>query len=117
MFNLLAILSPYKWALIGIGLLISHAAVWHVSATYTESKYLGKQLDVANAIIETNGKNQTLKNDITKSVTEAMGKWSKLTEQSNRKLQNEIAKDPVYRDCKSSPSVMREYQNKLDNQP
>lgn len=91
--------------------------LWHVASTYTEAKYIQKQLDVAEAVIETNAKNQDIKDAIAKSVAEALAKWRPANEQSNRKIENEITKDPVYRDCKSSPSVMREYQNKLDAQP
>lgn len=91
--------------------------LWHVASTYTETKYIKKQLDVAEAVNEANAKNQDVKDSIAKAVAEALAKWRPANEQSNRKIENEITKDPVYRDCKSSPSVVREYQNKLDNQP
>lgn len=111
------IFLKYKLVIYAVVFAIYSATLWHISATYTESKYLAKELDIANAVIETTNKNQVTKNEISKVLTDTLTKLNKDNSQTNRKIQNEIAKDPVYRDCKSTPDLMHEYQNKLDNQP
>ena len=114
---MLLFFAKFKLYIIGVVLLVSHFAVWHLATALTEAKYTKKQLDVAEAVIETNDKNQATKDEIAKTVAEALAKWRPANVIINRKIENELNKDPVYRDCKSTPSVMREYQNKLDSQP
>lgn len=117
MTKLLAIFASYKWVVIGIALLASYGVVWHVSSTYAKAECLEESLERVETTLENNDKNQATKDDIAKGVAEALAKWRPINQESNRKIENEIAKDPVYRDCKSNPDVVREYQHKLDNQP
>lgn len=109
--------NRYKLYVYAALFVIYSLGLWNIAATHTEAKYIQKQLDMEKALNASNAKNQDIKDSIAKGVAEALAKWRPANEQSNRKIENEITKDPVYRDCKSSPSVMREYQDKLDNQP
>lgn len=111
------LLARFKWYLVGVLLVVSHLAVWHTAVKLTSAKYVQKQLDVAEAVIKTTAANQTTKDEIAKTVAEALAKWRPANVIINRKIQNELNKDPVYRDCKSNPDVMLNYQNKLDSQP
>lgn len=112
-----ALLLKYKLAVYAVLVAAFTAGVWHVASTYTESKYLQKQLDVAEAVIEVNAKNQITRDEITKALEEQLAVLKPQITTINRNITNEITKDRVYIDCKSSPSVMREYQRKLDLQP
>ena len=109
--------TQYKIYIIGFLLVVSHLFVWHEAVVHTEAKYTKKELDVAQAVLKTNADNQTTKDEIAKTVAEALAKWRPANVIINRKIQNELDKNPVYRDCKSAPSVMLDYQNKLDSQP
>lgn len=109
--------STYKLYIYAAIFVMYSFAVWHVASGYTNSKCTADKLAIANQTLEDNNKNQVTKDVIAKAVAEALAKWRPINNESNRKIENEIAKDPIYRDCKSSPSVVREYQNKLDNQP
>ena len=109
--------TQYKIYIIIAALLASYLGVWHLASSSVEAKYVKKELDVATAVAKANSDNQTTKDSIAKVVAESLAKWRPANVIINRKIQNELDKDPVYRDCKSAPSVMREYQNKLDNQP
>ena len=111
------LLARFKWYLIAALLVVSHLVVWHTAVKLTSAKYIQKQLDVAEAVIKTTAANQTTRDDIAKTVAEALAKWRPANVIINRKIQNELDKDPVYRDCKSAPSVMLDYQDKLDSQP
>lgn len=115
MLNLL--LLKYKWAIYAVLFTVYTVGVWHVSAVYVQSKYVQKELDTTQAVISTTNKNTITKNEISKTLGETIAKVNKQNITTNRNIQNEINKDPVYRDCKSTPSIMHEYQNKLDNQP
>lgn len=110
-------LSTYKYYFMGVVFVIYSATLWHISSTYTEAKYLGKQLNVAEATLQVTKENTITKNEIVKSMSETLAALKPQTTVINRTIQNEIYKDRVYIDCKSSPSVMREYQRKLDLQP
>jgi len=109
--------NTYKLYIYALAFVAYSAGLWHVASTYTEAKYLGKQLDVAEAVIKTTEQNDAIKKEISKAVAQELAKWRAEANKSNRKLQDAIKKDPVYTDCKSNPDVMREYQNKLDSQP
>lgn len=111
------IFLKYKLVIYAVLFAIYTGMVWHVSATYTETKHLQKAVEVAEATIATNKSNELTKNEISKALTETVAKLKQQNTQTNRNIQNEIAKAPVYRDCKSTPDLMHEYQNKLDNQP
>lgn len=111
------LLLKYKIA-IYIAILVAYTAgIWHVAATYTENRYTKKQLDVAEAIIITTNKNQITRDEIDKTLQDMLANLKPQITTINRNITNEITKDRVYIDCKSSPSVMREYQRKLDLQP
>lgn len=109
--------NTYKYYTLGIVFVIYSVVLWHVSSTYAEAKYLGKQLDVAEATLQVTKENTIAKNEIVKSMSETLAALKPQTTVINRTIQNEIVKDRVYIDCKSNPSVMREYQRKLDHQP
>lgn len=111
------ILLKYKLLIYAVLFAVYTGMVWHVSATYTESKHIQKALEVAEATLVTSNANQLTKNEISKTLTDTLALLDKQNSKINRNIQNEIAKDPVYRDCKSTPNLMHEYQNKLDNQP
>ena len=111
------LLARFKWYLVVVLLVVSHFVVWHTAVKLTSAKYVQKQLDVAEAVIKTTAANQTTRDDIAKTVAEALAKWRPANVIINRKIQNELDKDPVYRDCKSAPNVMLDYQDKLDGQP
>ena len=114
---MLGIFNTYK-LYIYAGLFIAYSlGLWNVAATYTEAKYLQKQLNVAEAIIDTKEKNDLTKADIEKTMQETLASLRPQNTVINRTIQNEILKDTVYLDCKSNPNVMREYQRKLDQQP
>lgn len=111
------IFLKYQLVIYAVLFAIYTGIVWHVSATYTESKHLAQAVKVAEATIATNNSNQITKNEISKTLAETIAKLNQQNSPTNRNIQNEIAKAPVYRDCKSTPNIMHEYQNKLDNQP
>jgi hypothetical protein len=111
------LLLKYKLAIYAALFVAYTAGVWHVSSTYTESKYIKKQLDVAEAVIQTTAKNSEIRDNISEIMEEKLSKLRPLQTTINRNITNEIAKDTVYIDCKSNPNVMREYQRKLDLQP
>jgi predicted Holliday junction resolvase-like endonuclease len=111
------LLQKYKLAIYAVLFVIYTVGVWNVSAKYTESKYLQKQLDVAEAVIATTAKNDEIRDNISEIMEEKLAKLRPLQTTINRNITNEIAKDTVYIDCKSNPNVMREYQRKLDLQP
>lgn len=109
--------DTYKiYILLGLAAVYS-AGLWHVSSTYAKANCLKESLERVETTLENNGKNQVTKDEIAKITAEALAKWRPANQASNRKIENEIAKDPVYRDCKSNPDVVREYQGKLDSQP
>lgn len=109
--------KEYKVYIIIAALLASYVGVWHVASSLVKAEYIQKELDVVVAVAKANAENQTTKDSIAKVVAESLSKWRPANVIINRKIQNELDKDPVYRDCKSAPSVMHEYQNKLNNQP
>lgn len=114
---MLKLFNTYKIYILVVVFGIYSFGLWNVASTYTESKYLNKQLDVAQVIIETTTKNEDIKNSIDQILSDKIGAIKSQTTVINRTIQNEILKDTVYIDCKSNPSVMREYQNKLNLQP
>lgn len=104
----------YIYAALFIGYSVG---LWNVASTYTEAKYVQKQLDVAVAVLETKEKNEVTAQAIQKTMEETLAALRPQNTVINRTIQNEILKDTVYLDCKSNPNVMREYQRKLDLQP
>ena len=109
--------NQYKLYVYAFILVIWSLGIWHVSATYTKADYIKKQLDVAQATIAITKENAITSAAIGKTIEDKLAGLKPQTTVINRNITNEIAKDTVYLDCKSSPSVMREYQRKLDLQP
>lgn len=109
--------SAYKLYVYVALFVVYSAGVAHVASTYTKNNCLKENLERVKATLQINDKNQVIKDEIAKSVAEALARWRSANNESNRKIENEINKDPVYRDCKSNPDVVREYQRKLDSQP
>jgi hypothetical protein len=109
--------STYKLYFLAFIFVAWSGALWHVSSTYTASKYIGKQLDVALATNKAVEDNRITAAVIAKVMEDKLAALKPQTTVINRNITNEIAKDTVYLDCKSNPNVMREYQRKLDLQP
>ena len=103
-------LSQYKYLILAIIFAIWSAAIWHVSSTYTKAEYLKRDLATITTNIGT-------ASEFGKIVEDKIAALKPQTTVINRNITNEIAKDTVYLDCKSSPNVMREYQQKLYLQP
>ena len=110
------LLSNWKWYAAGFLLVLWSVGVWNISARITENSYLQLQLNQANAFITANTQNEALRADISKTLTEALAKYSTDNKQNIKDIYDGLAKDPRYKSCLVTDSVRNALQRQLDSQ-
>ncbi len=106
---MLNLFNQYKWMALGTGVVVWSVGLWHVASTYTESTYTKERLSSLQKHVDTI---QTMSKEYQDSLAALKPKVTTI----NKEIQREINTNTVYRDCKSTDGVLREYENKLDLQ-
>lgn len=106
---MLNLFEQYKWPLVGIGVILWSGCVWHIASTYTESSYTKEKLKTLEEHVNVIQK-------MSKEYQESLAALKPKVTTINKEIQREISTNTVYRDCKSTDGVVREYEKKLDLQ-
>ncbi len=113
---MLNLFNEYKWIGIGIGAILWSIGVWHVAASYTENSYTKEKLELSHKLEESRAKDTELKTVISKALQESLASLRPQVTTINKEIQREILTNHVYTDCKSTDSLMQQYEHKLDLQ-
>lgn len=106
---MLNLFEQYKWLAISIGVALWSGCVWHISSVYTESSYTKDKL----AALE---KNVDIIQTMSKNYQESLANLKPKITTINKEIQHEVSTNTIYRDCKSTDNLVREYESKLDLQ-
>jgi len=110
------LLSNWKWYAASILLVLWSVGIWSVSSRITENSYLQLQLKQANSFIIANKQNEQLREDITKTLQEALAKSRQDSSQTLKDIYDGLAKDERYKSCHITDSVRSALQRQLDSQ-
>jgi len=106
---MLKIFEQYKWLAIGIGVILWSGCVWHIASTYTESSYTKEKLSDLQ-------EHTRQISEMSKQFQEDLAALKPKVTTINKEIQHEISTNTIYRDCKSTDGILREYESKLDLQ-
>ena len=109
-------LSKYKWLAIGLIWFASLCSASWVTYQVVTKQATQDKLEMAEKIIERKAQDDELKDSISKQLQESLAAIKPEITTINRKIEREVIQNTVYRDCKSTDGVVREYERKLDLQ-
>jgi len=107
-------LSLYKNYILAGLFIVYSLGVWHVAGTYKEAKYIKENLAQANKVIELTEKNQEIIAGIDKKLQEGFAKIKPQVTTINKEIQREIIENRIYSECKSTPDLVQQFEDKLD---
>lgn len=113
--RLSATLKTYKvYFILTLGLLYS-VALWHVATKYTNAGWQAEKIQLVEKALETTAQRQELAQMIGTQLESKLGAMSATQTTIHQKVIRETIKEPVYRDCITTPDGVRLIEQAIDN--
>lgn len=107
---------PYKNYIILAVMALYSGMLWHISARYTEDKWVQEKATLVSKALETTQQRQELANMIGSALDTQLQNRPIIQRTINQKVIHEVTKEPVYTECHTTPDGVRLIEDTIHNQ-
>jgi hypothetical protein len=108
-------LKAYKNGIFCVLLALSYLGVWHVSSRYTESGYLKEKQELTAKALDTTNQRLALAKMIGDELYKKLADRKPVQQIIRQETIHEIQKEPVYTDCRTTPTGVQLIERAIDN--